>query len=84
LIVTDSLIENPLTWKLADIKFQFGDDSASTAANLQQQEKASLYSKRPEIKHLFRPAEPTPPAIVSTVFAGLCAAPLVLLIILVI
>ena len=79
LIISDALIENPISWKLADIKLQFVDDASASAG----QDKASLYSKLPEIKHMFRPPEATPPVVVSTVFTILCLVPLVLLVLLV-
>jgi oligosaccharyltransferase complex subunit delta (ribophorin II) len=80
LIVSDSLIENPVKWKLGDLNLQLLEDlSASTAAS----DKANFHSAKPEIKYLFRAAEPVPPAVVSTVFSFICLAPLALLFILV-
>lgn len=78
LIVSDALIDNPIKWKLGEINLQLIESSAPAV-----EEKANLYSKKPEIKHIFREPEPTPPAIVSTVFSGLCLAPLLLMFILV-
>lgn len=77
LIVSDSLIDNPIQWKLGEINLQLIESAATIS-----EDKSSLYSKKPEIKHLFRAPEPVPPAIVSTVFSALCLAPLVLLLIL--
>lgn len=79
LVVADALVQNPIAWKLADINLHFIDDQSASAA---AQEKANLYAKKPEIKHLFRPAEPTPPAAVSSLFTILCLAPFGLLLIL--
>lgn len=78
LIVSDSLIDNPTKWKLGELNLQLIDSATDVSG-----EKASLFDKKPEIKHLFRPAEATPAPIVSMVFAGLCMAPLGLLLILV-
>lgn len=80
LVVSDPLIENSISWKVGDIKLNFGGDSDHS--ELSSSDKAALYAKKPEIKHLFREAEAMPPKTVSTVFAVLCAAPLVLLLIL--
>lgn len=75
LVIADTLVENPQTISVADLKLQFIEDSITN----QQDNKANLYSKKPEIKHLFRPNEPTPPTIVSSTFALLCIAPVVLM-----
>lgn len=79
LIVADALVQNLVSWNLADVNLHFADEQVSTAT----QEKAALYSKKPEIKHLFRVPEPTPSALVSSVFTGLVILPLAILIILV-
>lgn len=79
LIVADALVQNLVSWNLADVNLHFVEEQTSTAA----QDKAALYSKKPEIKHLFRVPEPTPSAVVSLVFTGLVLLPLVILIILV-
>jgi len=78
LIVSDSLVDNRVLWTMADLKLQFAE-SDQPASGV---DKTSLYSKRPEIKHLFRQPEPTPSKVVSTVFTVLCALPLVLLVVL--
>lgn len=80
LIVADALVQNPVSWNLADLNLHFIEDQSSGVS----QEKAALYSRKPEIKHLFRVPEPTPSALVSTVFTGLVLAPLAILFILVI
>lgn len=81
LVIADSLVENPLTINVADLKLQFIEDS-TTASSTSQQDKANLYAKKPEIKHLFRPNEPTPPTVVSSTFALLCLAPMALMLLL--
>lgn len=81
LFVSDPIIENPINWKLGEIKLIFADDQGQGNAALL--EKSVMYSKKPEIKHLFRLPEPTPSAVVSTVFTALCLVPLGLLVVLV-
>jgi oligosaccharyltransferase complex subunit delta (ribophorin II) len=81
LFVSDPLVENPIKWKLGDIKLQFLEEQ--TAGSSAALDKAALFTKKPEIKHLFRLPEQTPPVIVSTVFTALCLVPLVLLVVLV-
>lgn len=76
LIVSDSLFENPVALKLSQLNVKFSEENLSTA------DKSALYSKKAEIKHLFREADPRPPVFFSTVFALLCLAPLALLVIL--
>ncbi|CAF0949106.1 unnamed protein product [Brachionus calyciflorus] len=78
LVVADALLQNPISWTLADVNLHFNEEPSSDAS----QDRAALFSKKPEIQHLFRPAEKTPPAAVSTVFTALTLAPLALLIIL--
>jgi len=75
LIISDALVENPIKWQLAEINVNFSADQTASS----QTDKSTLYSKRAEIKHLFREPETTPPAAVSSVFALLCLAPLCLL-----
>lgn len=77
LVISDSLIENPLTLKLAEIKLRFSDESSTSADDVQ--DKAKLYSKLPEIKHLFREPEKLPSNVVSSVFSVLCIAPAIIL-----
>lgn len=78
LIVADALLQNSVSWPLADVNLHFSDEPSTTAA----QDRAALYSKKPEIKHLFRPAEQTPSSVVSAVFTALTFAPLGLLVVL--
>lgn len=78
LFVSDPLVENPIKWRIGDVRIQFLEDNTVAPAL----DKASLYAKKPEIKHLFRLPDSTPPAIVSTVFTALCLAPFVLLLLL--
>jgi oligosaccharyltransferase complex subunit delta (ribophorin II) len=78
LVVSDSLFETPVTLRLAEIKLTFVEEQAAGVP----EDKSKLYSALPEIKHIFRLPESTPPVIVSTVFTALCLAPLALLLVL--
>jgi len=75
LVVSDPLVDNRVSWTLAELKLQFSESEPVASVD-----KSSLYSKRPEIKHMFRPAEQTPSKVVSTVFTVLCVVPLGLLV----
>ena len=73
LILGDSVMSNPLRWTLGTLEANL---------NIAEPQKKSVRGPKPEIKHLFRPAEKRPPEAVSLLFTGLTAAPLVLLLIL--
>jgi oligosaccharyltransferase complex subunit delta (ribophorin II) len=75
LIVGDAVIENPVSWTMAEIQLTFHDDATSTTSDQYR------YSKRPEIKHLFREPEKRPPVVVSNLFTGLVLLPLLILVI---
>jgi len=75
LIVGDAVIENPITWHLADVQLTFGDDVVSTSDQYR-------YSKKPEIKHMFREPEKRPAAVVSNLFTVLAVLPVILLLVL--
>lgn len=72
LIVGDSSISNSFRWLIADIQIKFSAES-------QEVEVKALKGPRPEIEHKFREPENRPPRFFSDLFAGLCAAPLVIL-----
>merc|ERR1712179_546976 len=74
LIVGDAVIENPFSWYFADITLTFPEGVAP------KKDKENRYSKRPEIKHLFREAEKRPPTAVSTAFTFLVLSPILILI----
>ncbi|KAK7467780.1 hypothetical protein BaRGS_00036968 [Batillaria attramentaria] len=76
LIVGDAIIENPFSWTLADVELTFPEGS-STKSEIQNQ-----YSKKPEIKHLFREPEKRPPGAVSMTFTILVLVPLLILLLL--
>jgi oligosaccharyltransferase complex subunit delta (ribophorin II) len=75
LIVGDAVIQNPFSWKLADVELTFPEGQAAST------DKLTRYSKKPEIKHLFREPEKRPAAVVSSVFTALVLAPIAVLVI---
>lgn len=70
LIVGDAVITNPIRWNLGTLEAKLGSSEPP---------KAQTRVAKPEIKHLFRPAEKRPPQVVSMFFTALAAAPLLLL-----
>ncbi|XP_074656368.1 dolichyl-diphosphooligosaccharide--protein glycosyltransferase subunit 2-like [Tubulanus polymorphus] len=76
LIVGDAVIENPFSWHMADLKLSFPSGSSSS------KQPEDIHSKKPEIKHMFRPAEKRPPILVSNAFTILVLSPFLVLIIL--
>jgi len=79
LIVGDAVIENPITWTMADVQLTFADDAVAPSTEASD---PFLYSKKPEIKHLFREPEKRPSAVVSNLFTVLVLLPILLLVIL--
>lgn len=73
LIIGDSVVSNPIRWVLGTIEAKLGSAEPPQPATK---------GPKPEIKHLFRPAEKRPPQAVSVFFTALAAAPLLLLLIL--
>lgn len=73
LIIGDSVVSNPIRWVLGTIEAKLGSA---------EQPQTVTKGPKPEIKHLFRPAEKRPPQAVSMFFTALAAAPLLLLLIL--
>jgi oligosaccharyltransferase complex subunit delta (ribophorin II) len=73
LIVGDAVIENPISWYLADVQLTFQDDPVASGSSL------SRYAKKPEISHLFREPEKRPPTTVSNFFTVLVLVPILLL-----
>lgn len=73
LIIGDAVIENPISWHLADVQLTFADDPL-TAPSAE-----SRYAKKPEITHMFREPEKRPPAAVSNFFTGLVLVPVLIL-----
>lgn len=72
LIVGDASISNSFRWPLAEIALKFAQETTEKGACM-------LRKPKPEIKHMFREPEKRPPMVVSNFFTLLCAAPLVLL-----
>lgn len=78
LIVGDALLQNSFAWKLTDpIQLNFHEEAQATA------DRHEVYRPKKEIIHQFREEEKRPAAIVSLVFTGLTALPLLILFILV-
>jgi len=73
LILGDSVMSNPLRWLIGSI-----DVNLNIPVPLQK----TVRRPKPEIKHLFRPAEKRPAEIVSLYFTVLTLSPLLLLLIL--
>ncbi|XP_060564168.1 dolichyl-diphosphooligosaccharide--protein glycosyltransferase subunit 2-like [Ruditapes philippinarum] len=72
LIVGDAVIENPISWKLADVALTFQEMPATG-------KKVDQYAKKPEIKHMFREPEKRPSKTVSLAFTGLVLVPFAIL-----
>jgi len=77
LIIGDAVIENPISWTVAEVQLTFHDDPIIPATTTH-----SAYAMKPEIVHMFREPEKRPPAVVSNFFTGLVLVPLLLLFIL--
>lgn len=73
LILGDSVITNPLRWNLGKIDINVG---------VQSKPAKQQRSIKPEIQHLFRPAEKRPAEIVSVLFTAATVAPFLILLIL--
>ena len=73
LIVGDSVISNPIQWKIAKIKLQLSSHPSTPEKSV------SPYSPKPEIKHLFREQEKRPALVVSNAFSVLALVPIVIL-----
>ncbi|KAJ8898514.1 hypothetical protein PR048_003874 [Dryococelus australis] len=77
LLVGDAVLTNSFSWLVVDVKLKFQEQASPRSTR-----DPYLYARRPEIKHLFREPERRPPAMVSNLFSGLVALPLVILLIL--
>ncbi|GIY94134.1 dolichyl-diphosphooligosaccharide--protein glycosyltransferase subunit 2 [Caerostris extrusa] len=76
IIIGDPVLKNPFMWKLGQVTFTFSAPAAAPSLH------ENPYDPKPEIKHMFREKDKTPPSIVSNTFSVLCMAPLLLLFIL--
>lgn len=74
LIVGDPLLANSFIWKFADAQLKFSQEPIKTSQPVRK--------ALPEIEHKFREPESRPPRVFSDLFTGLCAAPLLILVIL--
>lgn len=74
LIIGDAVIENPISWVVADVSLTFPEAPSS-------EEKQDQYAKKPEIKHLFREPEKRPSKAVSMAFTGLVLVPVLVLLV---
>lgn len=85
LIIGDAILNNPFQWNLAVVRLKFPEPTATDATATKSttiKQKSSTFTPKPEIKHMFREPEKRPPIFVSNLFTGLCAAPVLLLLIL--
>jgi len=73
-ILGDASVTNPVAWVLADVELTFADKAEEAGA--------SIYTNKPEIKHLFREPEPRPSKLVSDVFTMICLSPFFIMLIL--
>jgi len=74
LILGDSTVTNPISWILGDIEITFSEKEDAAGP--------SIYSTKPEIKHLFREPEPRPSKLVSDMFTLICLSPFFIMLIL--
>lgn len=74
LIVGDALLANSFVWKFADAQLKFSNEPSKSAQPVRK--------ALPEIVHKFREPESRPPRVFSDLFTGLCAAPLLILVVL--
>ncbi|XP_045180399.2 dolichyl-diphosphooligosaccharide--protein glycosyltransferase subunit 2-like [Mercenaria mercenaria] len=72
LIVGDAVIENPISWTVADVALTFQEEPSAG-------KKVDQYAKKPEIKHMFREPEKRPSKTVSLAFTGLVLVPFAIL-----
>lgn len=70
LILGDSVMSNSLLWNVGKLEVKLGTSEPPSTVTR---------GAKPEIHHLFRPAEKRPPHVVSMFFTFLVAAPLLLL-----
>eukprot|EP00742_Colponemidia_sp_Colp-10_P002835 GILJ01003029.1.p1 GENE.GILJ01003029.1~~GILJ01003029.1.p1 ORF type:complete len:664 (+),score=146.33 GILJ01003029.1:1-1992(+) len=73
LLVGDSNILNPISWKLIQLTLT-GDNLKTKSATA-----ALTTAKAPEIEHQFRPSEKRPASLISLAFSGMVLIPFVLL-----
>lgn len=74
LILGDPIVTNPIRWVLGTIEVNLGSPDTVIPRVTR--------GPKPEISHLFRPAEKRPPETVSLFFTGLTVAPLLIVLVL--
>ncbi|XP_023016347.2 oligosaccharide transferase Delta subunit [Leptinotarsa decemlineata] len=74
LILGDAIVMNPIRWLLGSIEVSLGSEAPQATKPIR--------GPKPEIKHLFRPAEKRPAEAVSLFFTALTASPFLILLIL--
>ncbi|XP_033123396.1 dolichyl-diphosphooligosaccharide--protein glycosyltransferase subunit 2-like isoform X2 [Anneissia japonica] len=75
LIVGDASIQNPFLWHVADLNLKLNEDPNKKAPEV----KGIEYKAKDPIDHMFRVPEKRPSKTVSSVFTGLIAIPLIIL-----
>ncbi|XP_071959632.1 dolichyl-diphosphooligosaccharide--protein glycosyltransferase subunit 2-like isoform X2 [Antedon mediterranea] len=75
LIIGDASIQNPFLWHVADVNLKFYEDPSKKAPEVA----SSPYEPKPVIDHMFRVPEKRPSKTVSSLFTGLIAVPLLVL-----
>ncbi|KAI0208718.1 Dolichyl-diphosphooligosaccharide--protein glycosyltransferase subunit 2 [Lamellibrachia satsuma] len=76
LIVGDAVIQNPLSWIVADVNLKFSDSAQLSP------DKVDRFKPKPEIKHMFRVADKRPSNFISNIFTVMALVPLLLLLVL--
>jgi len=76
LIVGDATISNPIFWNFSDVTLKLGEEAGKSQSAME-----TLYTQKPEIRHMFREPERRPPTVVSQAFTVAVIIPLVFLLI---
>jgi len=74
IIVGDSFVHNPVQFKIASLNVKYSNET-------RYEVEPSPFSPKPEIVHMFRPAETRPDASVSFAFTIACLAPILIFLI---
>lgn len=77
--VGDSAVSSPVAWLLGDVSFNFGKDANAVGV---ARATGAAGGRLPELAHTFRAAEARPARALSDVCSALCAAPLLVLLLL--
>ncbi|KAH7365882.1 hypothetical protein KP509_18G051300 [Ceratopteris richardii] len=76
LIVGDVAMENPVMWNLGTVELDLPEPPEGKVKLTSQAESPFKYGPRPEITHMFRPAEKRAPPTLSNTFLALTLVPL--------